>query len=436
MTPRAAHSTILTLCFLPAALFLSSCATPAGKGTTATEDRAFIEYWPPPPGSDKPRLAIKDLIDMKGKVTTAGSEYFAKHGLPAVRDAACLANVRGGRVDIVGKTNTTEFAIAPSGANSYYGMPENPVDGRGNRISGGSSSGSAVAVANGSADIAFGTDTAGSIRVPAASCGILGLKTTFGRIPLKGVYPIAPQYLDTVGPMARDIPSLVLGMDLLDPGFQGEYRAAVAAKPEARQIRVGRLYLEGTRKEIDDAVDRALAARGFRVVRLNEKFTEAWKVADRNAATVALANAWMQNHQLRTQPEVSALSKLIITAGEAAYDTSYREAVAGRRPWQRDLRQIFREVDVLALPTLQQLPPRVRLVEGALFEGYALSLQNTAAVNLAGNPALAVPVPLPGSRIPTSVQLVGPPNSEARLVNIGRLLTEPAQLQMASATSN
>ena len=169
---------------------------------------------------------------MKGVVTTAGSEFLAKHASPAKRDAKCLAIARQSGVQFVGKTNLSELAVAVSGMNAYYGTPRNPLD-RG-RIPGGSSSGSAVAVANDEADVAFGTDTAGSIRVPAACCGVVGLKTTFGLVPIDGVYPIAPNRLDTVGPLAKDIAGTVRGMDLLQAGFSGRYRQAVSRRPSNR----------------------------------------------------------------------------------------------------------------------------------------------------------------------------------------------------------
>lgn len=131
---------------------------------------------------------------------------------------------------IVGKTNLTEFAVTVSGENSHFGTPRNRFDGKHEVIPGGSSSGSAVAVKTGMADVAFGTDTAGSIRVPAACCGVYGLKTTFGLVPIQGVVPISPKYLDTVGPLARNIPDLVQGMDLLQRGFKARYAAARAAR--------------------------------------------------------------------------------------------------------------------------------------------------------------------------------------------------------------
>ena len=204
---------------------------------------------------------------MKGEVTTAGSKYLAETNPPAARDAACLAPARRGNVHIVGKTNLTEFALGTSGMNEYYGTPVNPL--ARHRIPGGSSSGSAVAVANGAADVAFGSDTAGSIRVPAACCGILGLKTTFGLVPLDGVFPLSPKHLDTIGPMAKDVPRLVQGMELLNPGFSARYRAATAS---AGQIKIGRLYLDGTDPRIDRAIDAALTAEGFRLIRLDDQF--------------------------------------------------------------------------------------------------------------------------------------------------------------------
>ena len=144
-----------------------------------------------------------------------------------------------------------------------------------------------MAVADGLADVAYGTDTAGSIRVPAACCGVVGLKTTFGLVPLKGVFPIAPQHLDTIGPLAKDIAHTAIGMDLLEPGFMREYHEAVAAKPSARQIRIGRLYLNGTDRKIDQAVDEGLRKAGFRVVRLNDRFRAAWNQAEGDGTIVA-----------------------------------------------------------------------------------------------------------------------------------------------------
>src|ERR1019366_2618416 len=155
---------------------------------------------------------VKDLIEMEGQPTTAGCRAVAERAHPAPSDAACLAGARAAGARIVGRTNLHELALGVTGVNPWFGTPVNPLDPA--LVPGGSSSGSAVAVATGEADVAYGSDTGGGIRIPAACCGIAGLKTTWGRIPLEGVWPLAPSF-DTVGPMARDVAGLVTGMALL-----------------------------------------------------------------------------------------------------------------------------------------------------------------------------------------------------------------------------
>ena len=399
---------------------LAGCA--GGKADKKT-DHAYIVYWPPADNSGRLRLAVKDLIDMKGFVTTAGTEHFAKRGVPANRDAECLAIVRERNVQIVGKANLTELALGVTGRNAYFGMPKNPVSKRRDLISGGSSSGSAVAVANGTADVALGTDTAGSIRVPAACCGIAGLKTTFGLVSTKGVYPISAKNLDTVGPMAKDVAGLVQGMDLLQRGFAGRYQAAKAAAPSARRITIGRLYVDGTSRVVDEAVDAALKAKGFRVVALPERFKAQWEQAEEDGRTVAVADGWLTDRELNTEPGITAGTKAVFALGAIEYNLNYRSALQRRVGWQRELKRVFRSVDFIALPTLKTLPPTVPLFGGTTaLEALTLSLQNTVAVNYAGNPAVAIPVPLrdkDGSV--ASLQLIGPRLSEAPLLNAARL---------------
>lgn len=403
----------------------SGCSTLPWKGGVSSQEHTFIAYWPPREGGrNKTRLAVKDLIDMKGVVTTAGSEYFAKNSPPALRDAKCLAIARERGVQIVGKANTTELAVGVSGINDYYGTPKNPLTKRRNLIPGGSSCGSAVAVANGSVDIAFGTDTAGSIRVPAACCGVFGLKTTFGLIPLDGVYPIAPNELDTIGPLAKDLPRLVEGMDLLQRGFAARYRTAVATRPSANGIRVGRLYVDGTDARIDQAIDEALAARGFHVIRLGDAFKEEWEQAEKDGRTIAAASAWLSGAKFNNEPGIRTRTKVVVALGQLAYTVNYRDALKRRIKWQAVVKDIFRRVDFIALPTMKQLPPRVPFFGGtALFEARVLAMQNTVAVNLAGNPALSMPIPVADKNVPvTSLQLVGPRMGEAALLNAARLI--------------
>ena len=223
------------------------------------------------------RVAVKDIIDMAGLPTTAGCRAIAETAGLARQDASCLAGLRAaiGRGDarFVGKTNLHELAYGITGINEAFGTPVNPLDPR--RVPGGSSSGSATAVAAGEADVAYGTDTGGSIRIPAACCGIAGLKTTWGRISLDGVRPLAPS-LDTVGPMAADVDGLIAGMALLEPGF-----AVAADAPRT----VGRLAIDAD-PAVDAAVDDALRAAGFAVQRITIP-----ELQDVIAASAALLDA-------------------------------------------------------------------------------------------------------------------------------------------------
>jgi Asp-tRNA(Asn)/Glu-tRNA(Gln) amidotransferase A subunit family amidase len=411
---------------------LSDCAIRQKEPASYSYDHTFICYWSPAKESKRLRLAVKDLIDIKGVVTTAGSEYVAQTSPPATNDAACLAISRARNVQIVGKTNLSEFAVAPSGINDFFGTPRSPLSKNSKLIPGGSSSGSAAAVANGLADVAFGTDTAGSVRVPAACCGIVGLKTTFGLVSLKGVFPVEPKHLDTVGPMAKDVDHVVQGMDLLQNGFVTRYRAAVAAKSSAKNIRIGRLYLGGTDPKIDKAVDDALLRTQFEVVPLDQAFKEQWNQASKDGNTLAAAGAWISDGKYFDKLiGVSARTKAIIALGEFTFATNYQNALQRQAAWQEILAQTFKKVDFIALPTLQKLPPKIPLIgktallemQIALFEAQMLGLQNTVAVNFAGNPALVIPIPLNDKIVPaTSLQLVGPRLSEASLLNAGRLV--------------
>ena len=447
-------------------LVLSGCSTLKNSSSNPI----FIAYWPPPKNDQRLRLALKDNIDVKGVVTTAGSEYLSKNRPPAAHDDECLAIARRRNVQIVGKTNLSEFAVAPSGINDYFGTPKNPYNGwheligRRKLIPGGSSSGSAEAVADGLADVAFGTDTAGSVRVPAACSGIVGLKTTFGLVSLKGVFPVEPEHLDTVGPIAKDVAGVVQGMDLLQDGFATRYEAAVAANPSAKTIKIGRLTLSGTDRRIDRAVDEALARAQFHVVALDDTFRAKWEQAQKDGTALAAAGAWISDQKYGDKLGISARTRSILLVGAVNYSTTYRQALARRAQWQRTLREVFKKVDFIALPTLQTLPPKIppslridllkaqagasnlentaaniaenpagailslpaaglQLLGIDLLEAQMLSLQNTAAVNFAGNPALAIPIPVHhGSTPVTSLQLVGPRLSEAELLNAGRLI--------------
>jgi amidase len=404
--------------------YLTGCSVFQSHWPHGSHDHAYIHYWPAPADNKQLRLAVKDNIDMQGVVTSAGSEFLIRNSPPASTDADCLAIARKRNVRIVGKTNLSEFAVAPSGLNDYFGTPKNPFSKRRKLIPGGSSSGSAVAVANGTADVAFGTDTAGSVRVPAACCGIVGLKTTFGLVSTKGVFPIEPKYLDTVGPMGKDVAHVVEGMDLLQNGFETRYRMAVAAKPSAKKIRIGRLYLDGTDPRIDKAIDESLSRAPFHVVKLGQRFKTKWDQAKADGNTVAASGAWISGRAYLARRGVRARTIAAIVLGRVLYPRRYRSALHRRAQWEHALSQIFKKVDFIALPTLQALPPAIPPIgKIVLLEARVLAMQNTVPVNFAGNPALAIPIPVDDKTVPvTSLQLVGAPLSEAGLLNAGRLI--------------
>jgi len=352
-------------------------------------------------------VAVKDLIDMVGVPTTAGCKAVADHALPAERDAACLAEIRVaealGTVRIVGKTNLHELAYGITGINPWFGTPVNPLDPR--LVPGGSSSGSAVAVATGEADLALGSDTGGSIRIPAACCGVVGLKTTWRRVPLDGVWPLAPSF-DTVGPMARDVAGLVVGMELLEPGF---------APAGAVDTTVGRLRLPA-RPEIDAAIDRALRAAELDVVDID---LPDWHAVLDAALTILDAEAWavdgplLAAHPEGISPDVA--DRLLADATVMPADVAAAREVQAR--WQSTLAALQAEAGVafFALPTLADFPPPLDHPERMR------SIRYTLAVNLAGVPALALPVPT-GGPLPASLQLVGPAGSEEELIAYGHLI--------------
>lgn len=350
----------------------------------------WISRFDPPGSGGRVRVAVKDVFDLAGEITTAGCAAVRDRAQPATADARCLAGVRAGGV-IVGKTTLTELSVSPVGDNEVFGTPVNPV--APDRIPGGSSSGSAVAVATGQADLGLGTDTGGSVRIPAACCGIVGLKTTWGRVPLEGVWPLAPT-LDTVGPLARDVAGVVAGMGLLEPGW------SVAAHPARR---IGRLRIDGVEDAVEDAVDAALRAAGLDV---HEVRLPGWEGTYDPLDAIILAELWQSDHTLLGADGVGEFVDAGLRAGRLVPAGRLAGAHTARAAWQAEVAAVFGEVDVLALPTLVGAPPLL-----TDYVGYPLT-QLTAPFNLAGVPALAMPVPSPGSGVPVSLQLAGPAGRE------------------------
>jgi amidase len=354
-----------------------------------------------------PRLAVKDLIDVEGVPTTAGSKAVADGAAPAAADAACLAGARQAQTRIVGKANLHELAFGATGVNPWFGTAENPLDP--SLVPGGSSSGSAVAVATGDADVAYGSDTGGSVRIPSACCGTAGLKTTHGRVSLEGVWPLALS-LDTVGPMARDVAGLVLGMQLLDPAF---------AETDEVPTTVGRYRLPSTDPVIDDAIDRVLATAELDVVDVE---LPGWMTAFAMNGILIIAEAWeADGHLLEGGAPLGDDVVQRLQLGRDVPADQRAQAEQARTDWQRELAGVFSSVQAIALPTLPVFPPRI---EGMPDE-FSMTTA-TGPANLAGIPAISLPVPTAG-RLPGSLQLLGPHNTEALLLAAGRVIEDAAR---------
>jgi amidase len=352
-------------------------------------------------GGDGPRLAVKDCIDVAGVPTTVGCQVVAEMAEPAVADAGVVATARAAGARIVGKTALTELCWSANGVNSWEGTPVNPRDPR--RVPGGSSSGSAVAVATREADVAFGTDTGGSVRVPAACCGVTGLKTAWGRVPLKGVYPLAPS-LDTVGPLGPDVAAVELGMRMMEPGF--------TVPPSGGVLAAGRLAATGMDGDVDPAVDaavdQALAAAGVAVTAVAGLD---FRGALHAAGMIIDAEGFRANAHL--MPYVDQLGPHVRQSMERGARLGHADLAAAQRTRdgvRETLGALLADFPVLVLPVLSGQPPLLG------HRGYPLTLL-TAPVSLAGLPALALPVPAAAGVI-ASLQVVG--TDEERVLAFGR----------------
>ena len=358
------------------------------------------------PGSG-PRVAIKDLIDLAGTPTTAGSAVVGAAAEPATVDAACMAPLRAADVAVVGKANLHELACGGTGVNPHFGTPVNPIDPA--CIPGGSSSGNVVALANGEVDIAIGSDTAGSIRTPSACCGTVGLKTTWGRIPLDGVWPLAPS-LDTIGPMARDVAGVIAGMALLEPGFAAAASAATV---------LGRVRVPDVDPAIDAAVDAALGASELEVV---DVVLPGWDAALAAGWAVMFHELWRVDHHLYELDPDGLGADIVERLQQGATVTSadYDAGRAHRSVWRAELATAFERTPVLVWPTLAMFPP-------GLEDPVPNTRRTNLVVNHAGHPSLALPVPAPRHRFPASLQIVGPDHREDALCATALVLEAAAR---------
>ena len=363
-------------------------------------------------------LAIKDLFFTRGVRTTGGSRILREF-VPR-RDAAAVGRLRDAGAIMLGKLNLHEFAYGVTTSNPFYGIARNPHDPA--RIPGGSSGGSAIAVVAGMCAASIGSDTGGSIRIPAALCGCVGLKPTYGAIPVEGVIPLAWS-LDHVGPITRTVSDTALLFAVLSGQPLRPLR-----RPD--RLRVGVLR-DGLLKPIERGVARAadlalerLAASGAR--RREVEMPELWtsvavQLATLRAEASALHRRWLRTRARDYGPDVRVRLQL----GALIPSSDYVLAQRARDRLKAALRRAFADVDVLALPTTPITAPPVgtRLapwstepVDGAL-------VRLTSPFNLTGAPALTVPCG-EAAGLPVGLQLVAPWGAERLLLAAGRLVEE------------
>jgi aspartyl-tRNA(Asn)/glutamyl-tRNA(Gln) amidotransferase subunit A len=356
-----------------------------------------VDFDPPPIGR---RLAVKDLFDTAGLRTTYGSAIFADH-VPG-QTAESVRLLEGAGYVNVGKANLHEFAYGVTSENPHYGAVPNPLaDGR---SAGGSSGGSAAALAAGLADAAVGSDSAGSIRIPAACCGVVGFKPSFGLVPIEGCFPLAPTF-DHVGPMARDVAECVRMMEALVPGFEPksvelpELRVAVAWLDKADPLVRARVEEATSHFPDRDPVELAVPDRAD------------WGAAFRREALESHAGLYPERADdygddvRRSLEEASELSET-----EVAAAMRFRERV------REGVREALAGFDLVVTPTLPCVAP--------LFgQGTRTVLTKlTAVFNLTGWPALALPCGPAEDGLPASIQLAAPSGQDALVLAAGAAL--------------
>jgi aspartyl-tRNA(Asn)/glutamyl-tRNA(Gln) amidotransferase subunit A len=371
-------------------------------------------------------IAVKDIIDVAGVPTTVGSPYY-RGNVPA-RDAAAVEKLKAAGAFIIGKTNTHEIALGATGINPHYGTPRNPWDPA--RIPGGSSSGSAVAVASGMAAAALGSDTGGSIRVPAALCGVVGLKPTLGRVSTRGAFPLSWN-LDTVGPLAacvRDAALLlqvISGYDPQDPASVDmpaeDFLAALEAGVDGLVAGVGAgQCLDAADPEILLAVRKAAAVLESLGCSLREVSLD-WMPEAASANRLMTQSDGAAVHRERLSRDPGSFGEDVRRRLEAGARTSSTEYALARRAQaevRRRCERIFSSCAILLLPST---PVPAPLREGCSAIGSAGQLTPfTAPFNLCGLPAMSVPCGLTRGGLPMGLQIVSRAGAEAVVLRAGR----------------
>jgi aspartyl-tRNA(Asn)/glutamyl-tRNA(Gln) amidotransferase subunit A len=340
------------------------------------------------PGTPGRRLAVKDLFDTAGIRTTYGSAVFADH-VPG-ESATWVRQLEGQGWVNVGKTNLHEFAYGVTSQNMHYGVVPNPSFP--GHTAGGSSGGSAAAIVLGLADAALGTDTGGSIRIPAACCGIAGFKPTYGLLPIDGVFPLAPTF-DHAGPLARDVAGCIelMGLDV-EPASLDDLSLAVSWADRATPL----------------VRERVLAVRAKAI-----EFPTAENVAPAFMREVGDVHRdlYPENAELYGENIRGKIERCI-----ALGDTEYEAARRARSEHAERAQSVLEGFDLLITPTLAFVAPAADVVEQEIRGAFTLF---TFPFNALGWPALAVPAGPAENGLPASIQVVGRPGDDALVLAAG-----------------
>ncbi|HEV8020927.1 MAG TPA: amidase [Candidatus Lustribacter sp.] len=390
------------------------------RALAASSDRMRRGGAPLLPLSGVP-VSVKDLFDIAGSVTTAGS-FVLRDAPPASQDAPAVARLRAAGAIIVGATNMTEFAFGSTGINAKYGTPPNPYDRASARIPGGSSSGAAISVCDDFAVAAVGSDTACSVRAPAAYCGIVGFKPTASRIPLAGAIPLAGS-LDSIGPLAASVANCAV-MDAV-------LAADDPAPPTAFPLAGLRLAIPST--VVLDELEADVAAGFERTVGLLAKngavigeiaLPELAEILERGLAqrfTLCEGYAW-HRELLETKRDLydpAIAGRLLEGAGISAAE--YIDALTARKRLIATSRRITGAYDAVIMPTLAITARRIADVQAD--RAYAgetarLSIRNANIANVLDRCALTIPCHEPG-KAPVGFTLMGETLSDRKILAIG-----------------
>ncbi len=370
-------------------------------------------------------LALKDLFDTAGICTTIGSRFFADN-VPDT-NAFVVEKLKEAGAIILGKTNTHEIALGVTGNNPHYGTARNPWNTT--RIPGGSSSGSAIAVATGMALGALGTDTGGSIRIPASLCGVVGLKPTYGRVSLRGVFPLSWN-LDHVGPLTRCVRDAALMLqvissyDPIDPAsirmLTGDYLGHLVDDMEGRKIAIGvGEFTESSDPEVWNAVQEAVKvfeSMGCRVQKVNVDWMREAALA--NKTMTQADGAAVHRDRLKEHPEM--FGEDIRRRLEDGVNTTSTEYILARR-MQAEVKKrcelFFESYDLLITPTTPIAAPTIEGNDAVEQAGRLTRF--TAPFNLAGLPALSVPCGFTQDGLPIGMQVVAAAWKDAKVLNAG-----------------